>query len=182
MSKFFRSPFVIYLFSFLLVFAFVFFVAAMLVPVSAFAVDVDSGTPNSAAMTYLSDVVKGLPPTNDYFLYKSGDYTVTLLYGDDFSLSDSGVVSAQDATMVVYNTRDQQDGYNYTPSVTSQAVSGFQVSTNKYSIVYSNLGSFARLEGTERLTLSYLLYAVIFLIFVFIVFKLLRNRRHYINL
>lgn len=152
-----------------------------LFPLSAAADTVDQGTISSAAVNYFEGVVNKLPAGYDYFIYKSGDYTATMIYSSDLTLTDS-VVSGTDVTQLIYNSRSQSDNYNYIPSFTESHLESIAIVTDYYSIAYSSLGSWSALGQTSNNTLTYILYSVILILLIFVVFKLIRNRRHYINL
>ena len=104
-----------------------------------------------------------------------------MIYSSDLTLTDS-VVSGTDVTQLIYNSRSQSDNYNYIPSFTESHLESIAIVTDYYSIAYSSLGSWSALGQTSNNILTYILYSVILILLIFVVFKLIRNRRHYINL
>lgn len=149
--------------------------------ISTCAAEPEDGTLNSTALNYFTGVVDKLPANTDYVIYKSGDYTTSLIYGE-LNL-DSNVFSAGDCVQLVYNQRGKQYGNNqYYPTFTETSLSGFQLSVTSSSILYSNLGNYSALGETQKDTFTYILWSVIFLILLFVVYKHFRNRRQYINL
>lgn len=103
------------------------------------------GTPNSTALNYLSAVVRDKPLV-DYVIYKTGDYTVKLVYGD--ITYENNVFSGSDLNVVVYNTRGYYYGtsYNqYAPTVSS-SVDSITLTVDETSVIYSNLGNYASVE------------------------------------
>lgn len=119
----------------------------------SFAVGVSADSPtagsiNSTAYTYLSGVVKSLPVNTDYVLYKSGDYTTTLIYGD---LEHSGnSITSSSITEVVYNQRGKNSGNSYYPTVTKSTKNNYTLTVTNDTI-YSNLRGFSYIErGAEN--------------------------------
>lgn len=150
---------------------------------SASAASVDSGTINASALNYFEGIIEKLDPEEQYFIYRSGDYSATMLHGYELTLSGS-VVSGSNVTQIVYNSRGIADGsYNYTPTIDYSTVDSIQVSTDRTSIAYSSLGSWATL-GDQKQTdlLTYILWIVLLVLFVIIIFKFFRYRKGYISL
>lgn len=151
---------------------------------SASAASVSSGTIPSAALDYFEGLIDKLEPGEDYFVYKSGDYTSVMIYGYGLKL-DGSVLSATDVTQLTYNTRGVSagSGYNYNPTFTSVVVSSVQINTDQTSIVYSSLGDWSTL-GSQKSNdiLTYILWTVLLIFFIVIIFKFFRNRRSYISL
>lgn len=142
----------------------------------------DSGTVNSTALSYFEGIVDKLPANSDYVVFKSGDYESTLFYGFDFELTDSQILCTSDCTQVIYDSRASGSNYNYYPEITQTSINGFTLNYNNASILYSSVGSWASLGNPLKDIVSYVLWSIVFLIFIFIVFKMIRNRRHYLNL
>lgn len=141
----------------------------------------DSGTVNSAALTYFTGAVNKLPPNCDYVIYRSGDYSATLVYSFDMSLSGK-TFTAPSCTKFVYDSRGTGSGTSYTPKLTVSDINNFTLSTSDNHILYSSLGYYASVGDTGKDTFTYILWSVVILILLFIVFKFFRNRRHYINI
>ena len=148
---------------------------------SIFADTPDDGTLNSTALNYFTGVVNKLPANSDYVIYRSDDYTSVMVYGFDFKLNNS-IVTAEDCTMLIYNQRGSGSGTQYTPTLTEAVVTGFQLTTKNTSIIYSNLGSWASVGDTSKDNTNYILWVLVILVFLFVVYKHFRNRRHYIDL
>lgn len=148
---------------------------------------VADGAVNSTAQQYFTGIISKLPPNYDYFLYKAGDYDTALITGSDLKLNSSGTLTGSDNLRVYhYNTRYQQlSAGQWRTGFTVDSPSSVIVNTTAYSLAYSSLGRFPELSGSDRnsnTTLTYILYSVCALLFFYILFKLFRNRRHYINL
>lgn len=156
---------------------------SFILPFSASAASVDSGTINSSALNYFEGIIDKLDPEEQYFIYRSGDYSATMLHGYELTLSGS-VVSGSNVTQIVYNSRGIADGsYNYTPTIDYSTLESIQVSTDRTSIAYSSLGSWSTL-GDQKQTdlLTYILWIVLLVLFVIIIFKFFRYRKGYISL
>ncbi len=149
---------------------------------NVFADTVDEGTVNSAALNYFTGVVNKLPANSHYVIYRTGDYTTSMVYGFDLVLSGSNISSASSCTQLIYNTRGAGSTTSYTPTLSTSELSSFQLSTSDTSIIYSSLGSWSTVGDTSKDTFSYILWSIVFLIFIYIVFKHFRYRRYYINL
>lgn len=162
------------------------FCAAILMSSLTLVISADSpedGTVNTTALSYFTGVVDKLPANTDYVIYKSGDYTTNLVYGE--LILDSDTFTSTNCTLLVYNQRGKAYGNNmnqYYPTFTETSLSGFQLSVTSSSILYSNLGNYSALGETQKDTWTYILWSVIILIFLFVVYKHFRNRRQYINL
>ncbi len=154
-----------------------------LFPISSSAASVDVGTINSGALTYFEGVIDKLETGEQYFIYRSGDYSATMLHGHQLKLSGS-VISGSKVNQIVYNTRGQNTGNNqYTPTIDISTLDTVEVNTSRTSIVYSSLGSWATLGNQKSNdTLSYILWSVIFIVFIIVIFKFFKNRRSYISL
>ena len=130
---------------------------------SCSAASVSLGTIPSAALDYFEGVIDKLEPGEQYFIYKSGDYTSVMLYGYGLNLNGS-VLSGTNVTQLIYNTRgyNQGSGYNYSPTFNSDVVSSIQIDTDKTSIVYSSLGTWPTL-GNQKSNdlLTYILWSVV---------------------
>lgn len=163
-------------------FLFCFFVLMSCFLLTAAAESPDSGTVSSSPLNYFTGIVNKLPANSDYVIYRSGDYSTTLVYGFDFSFSDSAIKSPGECTQLIYNTRGFGSGTSYTPTLTTNTYSSFTLSYDDTSFIYSNLGHFPSVGDTSKDNLSYILWSVVFLIFLLVLFKFLRNRRHYINI
>lgn len=142
----------------------------------------DSGTVSSSPLNYFTGIVNKLPANSDYVIYRSGDYSTTLVYGFDFSFSDSAIKSPGECTQLIYNTRGSGSGTSYTPTLTTNTYSSFTLSYDDTSLIYSNLGHFPSVGDTSKDNLSYILWAIVFLILLFVVLNFFRNRRKYIDL
>lgn len=153
---------------------------ALVLPASADSVD--SGTINSTALSYLTGVVNKLPANSDYVIYRSGDYTTTLIHGYNFNLEDNRISSDGDCVSIVYNQRGSGTGSSYVPTVDSSEFSGFYLNVNNTSIIYSSVGSWPSVVDSNKNNVEYILWTVVLIVLLFIVFKFHRNRRHYINL
>lgn len=153
-------------------------------PVSAF--QVEAGAIPAAALEYFEGVVTKLPEHHEYFLYRSGDYTSVLVSSEDLHL-DGSVIYGTNVTCYEYNTRAQNGGYNqYIPSYTKNTYDSIQIDTDIFSIAYSSLGDWSPLisreESKSNNWIQYILWSVVLILLVFIAFKLIRNRRSYVNL
>lgn len=162
-----------------------FFVITSTLFSSVSAASVSTGTIPSAALDYFEGIIDKLEPGEDYFVYKSSDYTSVMIYGYGLKL-DGSVLSATDVTQLTYNTRGASSGtsgYNYNPTFTSAEVSFVQINTDQTSIVYSSLGNWSSL-GNQKSNdiLTYILWSVLLIFFIVIIFKFFRNRRSYISL
>lgn len=143
----------------------------------------DSGTINSAALNYFTGIVNKLPANTDYVIFRTGDYTASMIYGYKFVVDGNDISSSEVCRRCDYNTRGTGDGnYNYNPTVENSQQTGFSLTVNKSSIIYSSVGSYPSVGEASRDNISYILWTVVFLVLIFIVFKFFRNRRHYINL
>lgn len=142
----------------------------------------DEGTVNSSALNYFTGIVNKLPQNCDYVIYRSGDNEATMYYGYGLKLEGNYIVSSEACKVVIYNSRGLVSGASYTPTIDIYDTSSCNISTTNTSIVYSSLGSWASVGDTNRDNVSYILWTLIFLVFLFIVYKTIRNRRHYINL
>lgn len=162
--------------SFVFLFTFVIFA----LPVSA--ESVEYGSISSSVMSYLEGVVEKLPAGTEYFMFKSGDYTVDLITGYDLTYDDNIVSGTGELTRYQYNTRQVISGYDYEPSFTEMQISSFQCDTDQFSICYSSLGPWPALGDQGTSILTYILYSLLFFGFLFLILKFVRNRRHYINL
>lgn len=159
--------------------------AAVLMSCLAFTVSAetpDTGTINSAALNYFTGVVNKLPANSDYVIYKSGDYTSAIIYGFDFTYSDSEIISPAECTQIIYNTRGSGSSSSYVPTLATNSYSSFTLYYDDTSIMYSNLGPFSSVGDTSKDNFTYILWSIVFLIFLFVVFKHFRYRRQYINL
>ncbi len=150
-----------------------------------FADSPEDGTLNSTALNYFTGIVDKLPANTDYVIYKSGDYTTNLIYGA-LTLNGS-IIRGSDVKKLTYNQRGKSDGNtgygaSYYPTFDQEEISDYTLSFSSSSILYSNLGDFSAVGETQKDTNIYILWSVIFLIFLFVVYKHFRNRRQYINL
>lgn len=151
--------------------------------ITSFAASPEDGTPNSTALSYFTGVVDKLPANTDYVIYKSGDYTTNMVYGE--LILDSDTFTSSNCTQLVYDQRGKAygTGYNqYYPTYIETSLSGFQLSVTSSSILYSNLGNYSTIGDNQKDTFTYILWSVIILIFLFVAYKHFRNRRQYINL
>lgn len=153
---------------------------ALVLPAQA--VTPDDGTVNSTALNYFEGVVNKLPANCDYVIYRTGDYTSSMLFGFDLEVNGSNIVSSSECTELIYNTRGSGSAGYYYPSYSTVEHDSYFVSTSESTIVYSSLGNWASVGDPNKDTVSYILWTVVFLVLLFIVFKHFRNRRHYINL
>ncbi len=145
----------------------------------------DEGTISSTVLDYFEGVIDKLPSNSDYVAYKVSDYVYYLVTGYNASLSDDGVFTFGECTVHVYNSRAVGSGsnnYTYTPSFSSFVSESMSVNVPDTSIIYSNLGNYSSLGSTSNDTLSYILWAVIFIAFIIIIVKFRRNRRSYVSL
>jgi len=165
------------IFVFICVFA---LMQALTLPV--FADTPDSGTINSTILNYFIGVVNKLPENSDYVIYRSGDYSGTLVYGYDFVLNGNNISSSEECTKIVYDTRGSGSTGYYTPSLKETTINSYSLDVSDDCIIYSSLGYWASVGDTSKNNISYILWAIVFLILLFVFFKFFRNRRHYINL
>lgn len=156
---------------------------AIAVPCVSSAASVDPGTIPSAAQTYFEGIIDNLDTGEEYFVYKSGDYSAVMIHGYDLTYSGS-IVTGNNVTQIIYNTRGSTTGnYNYNPTINFSTVSSVQIDTDQTSICYSSLGSWATLGNQKSNdTLTYILWVLVLILFVIIIFKFFRNRRSYISL
>lgn len=158
-----------------------FFVSLILIfSISVVNASVASGAVNSSALNYFSTIVADLPDNVDYFLFKSGDYTTTLIYGD-LDLVGSRIVGT-DSIQLIYNSRDYQSTTAYYPSIMKSQLTSVSINTSKFSMAYSNLGDWSRIPRNSHTEVNYLLYVLIFAVFLYVFFKFRKNRRSYIDL
>lgn len=167
-----KNKFLIFLVCFILVFSLSCF--------PAYAEDVANGTINSTALTYFEGITRKLSPFEDYVAFRTGDYTYSLVYGN-LSYSN-GVISSSSATRVDYNSRYYTSNYEYTTYVSDSQISNLRLNTNGFSIIYSSLGSFPKLEGNDTDLLSMLLIGVLFFGFVFFALRFRKNHRSYMSI
>jgi hypothetical protein len=104
-----------------------------------------------------------------------------MVYGFNFKLNNS-TISAEECTFLLYNQRGSGSGTQYTPTLTEASITGFQLTTKNTSIIYSSLGSWASVGDTSKDNTNYILWVLVVLVFLFVVYKHFRNRRHYIDL
>lgn len=159
-----------------------FIVLMSFVSVSCSAETPDVGTINSAALNYFTGVVNKLPENCNYVIFRSGDYTATMYYGYDLELQGSNIISSKECKAIIYNTRGSGTGSSYNPTIDIYDAASCNISTSDTSIIYSSLGSWASVGDTSKDNISYILWTIIIFLFLFIVYKTIRNRRHYINL
>lgn len=142
----------------------------------------EEGTISSAALTYFEGIANKLPQNCHYVAYKSDDYTAEFVYGYGLELDGTTISSDDDIVRVTYNARGSGSSGYYTPTLSEAVYNSFNLTTSDKSIIYSSLGSWATLGDPKKDTVSYILWALVGLIFIFVTFKMLRNRRHYINI
>lgn len=152
---------------------------ALLLPISADSVD--TGSINSSALNYFEGVVNKLPSNCHYVIYKTGDYTSSLLYGFDLELNGSNIVSSSECTELIYNQRVSSNS-GYYPSFSTVVHDSYFLSTSETSMIYSSLGNWPSVGDSNKNNVEYILWTVVLIVLLFIVFKFHRNRRHYINL
>lgn len=152
------------------------------VTLSVFADSPDSGTVNSAALSYFTGVVNKLPQNSDYVIYRSGDYSATMIYGFNFNYNNNRLSSSDECIQLVYDSRGMGSTGYYFPTINQSTKTGFSLDVDSSSIIYSSLGSWSSVGDTSKDNISYILWSVVFLIFMFVIYKHFRNRRHYINL
>lgn len=154
---------------------------ALVLPASADSVD--SGSINSTALSYLTGVVNKLPANSDYVIYKSGDYTTTLIHGYNFNFTDSSISSSDKCTAITYNQRGFGSGVSsYVPTINSSEQNSFSLNLDNTSLIYSSVGSHPSVGDSNKNNVEYILWTVVLIVLLFIIFKFHRNRRHYINL
>lgn len=146
------------------------------------AVTPDEGTIQSAALTYFEGLANKLPPNCEYVCYRTGDYTSEFAYGYGMRLDGRDIVSEEDVTIVTYNSRGSGTNMSYVPTISESRYNSINLTTTNTSIIYSSLGSWGSISNSKNDEVSYILWALVGLIFIYITFKFLRNRRHYINL
>ena len=147
------------------------------------AASVDSGTIPSAALTYFEGMIDKLQTGEHYFIYKSGDNVAVMLHSHSLKLTN-GMVSGTNVNQIVYNSRGQNNGTNqYSPTIDFSILDSIQIDTDRTSIVYSSLGSWATLGDQKQFDLlTFILWTVIIILFVIIIFKFFRYRKGYISL
>lgn len=152
---------------------FVLFILVMFAMVSVKADSAVDGTVDITSLNYLSGIVRELDYSKDYVIFRTGDYTTSLVYGDiDY---DDHTFSGSNLMKIVYNRR-YGSGRDYTPAVLSGEVSTFTLTVSDTNIIYSNLGNYAKIEQSNNSVVRYILYAVIFFGLLFVLFKFIRTR------
>lgn len=142
----------------------------------------DEGTVNSAGLTYLTGVVNKLPPNCHYVIYRSDDNSARIVYSSELTLNGSQFSCNSPCTSLTYNSRGSGSGASYTPTVTLNSLQNFSLTTSNNHILYSSLGSYSSVGDTNKDTFTYILWSIVLLILLFVVFKFIRNRRHYITI
>lgn len=98
------------------------------------------GNPSSTYIQYFKDIVSGIPLTDDYLCYRSGQNEYTMIVGDltydgaQFTLTDMGTVYS----ITSDNSYNGYMSYNV-DTIDSVSVIPFD------KIVYSNLGNYPQL-------------------------------------
>lgn len=118
------------------------------------------GTISDSYLDYFEGIVQKLTPDQHYVIWKSGDYSYTLAYGESIKES-TGIFTGACDTVQIY--RDASSGYNTNWYTTTG--SG-ELSLNSASLfVYSDLGMYPTVErGFSSLEAHTILFAVGFAI------------------
>lgn len=124
--------------------------------------EVYQGTINTTFLTIFRDIVASLGVNDDYVLFRSSDYTYSMLVGDLDYFSTGEFVLASDGRL--YTVTQVQGSYNYNSyySYSVEDVSSYSVTVDDY-LVYSNLGNYPTLidRGVNYAFVSLLVLCVI---------------------
>lgn len=123
----------------------------------------NEGTISTSYIEYAKGIVNGLPPSQSYVFFRSGQYTYELICSDSLKVENKNF-QADDFTRYTWNTGS---GYNSTPTFTVQIGSRFTLNSGN-TMVYSNLSGFPCLEerGSIYAEITAILVAVILLCYI----------------
>lgn len=102
----------------------------------------NEGTISTTYVEYAKGVVNGLPPSQSYVFFRSGQYTYDLICSDNLKVQNKNF-EADDFTRYTWNTGS---GYNSVPTYNVQIGSRFTLNAGS-TMVYSNLAGYPCLEG-----------------------------------
>ena len=121
----------------------------------------------STALSYFRDV--DLPFFSNYVVWRDGDYSYKMFVSDTLSTSGSGFV-ADSGTIYNWYTSGT---YNNTQHYIHSEINNFSLSNNNHYIVYSSLGTYARLErglNYDKLQI-FTLFTVCLFVLIGIIYK-----------
>lgn len=144
--------------------------------------EVQNGTVNSSALNYFTGIVNKLPANSDYVIYRSGDYTTVMYTGYDFVYKNNKISCSDTCMSYVYNQRGISSGNSWSPSFSYNESNGFSLDVDTGSLIYTSLDGWSSVGDNNKDNTTYILWTLVFIVFLFIVFKHFRNRRHYIDL
>lgn len=127
--------------------------------VSADSFSTFDGNISSTALSYFRDV--DIPFFSDYVVWRDGDYSYKMFVSDSLELSGSGFI-ADSGTLYNWYTLGN---YNNTQHYIHSDISSFSLTNNNHFIVYSSLGTYAKLDkggNYDKLQIFILFTAVIF--------------------
>lgn len=138
----------------------------------SFSVHADSfttydGNISSSALSYFRDV--DIPFFSDYVVWRDGDYSYKMFVSDSLELNGSGFISDSGTLYNWYTSGN----YNNTQHYIHSDISSFSLSNNNHYIVYSSLGTYAKLDkgvNYDKLQL-FTLFTSVFFVLIGIIFK-----------
>lgn len=114
--------------------------------------DVYVGSLSSTILTYMAGFV---PDMSDYLIYRSGQATYNLYYGNDFEVNSRVVTGT--GRRVTYNSTDQ---------TVSFSDANFSINTGNAANVYSNLEGYSNYDGLREVSDSAFQSILLFAIFI----------------
>lgn len=98
------------------------------------------GNLSSTALSYFRDI--DIPFFSNYVVFRDSDYSYKMFVSDSLETSGSGFVGGSGT---IYNWYTSGNYYN-TQHYSHYDINSFTLSNNDHFILYSNLGTYARLE------------------------------------
>lgn len=116
------------------------------------------GTISDTYLSYLTGIVEKLPYNEHYVIWKSGDYSYSLAYGEGLENTKTGLVGSDLSCVRLY--RDSVGGNNNVWLTRTESLADFSLNTDGLC-VYSDLGMLPTVErGVSHLEGMALLFAV----------------------
>lgn len=119
--------------------------------------DVYQGTISDANLKYLSGFVDA---SDDYLIYRSGQYTYVVITGNDFQKSGSTVSGSG-----LVSTLTTNGSYNEVEYTLNQSERSFSVNTSNSAYVYSNLDGYS--DCLKEVRYETLTCHAVFMLFIF---------------
>lgn len=143
---------------------------------SAATYEVYEGTPSNTYVTYFRDLMGSVPVSDNYIMFRSGQYEYTMIVGEIYKNNDT---FSSDTTCTVY-TIQNPNSYNSYYNYSIETIDTFSVNVGD-KLIYSDIGNYPQFEERSQKyeILNTILIVVALLSVVIGRFFGVRTRRYY---